>query len=215
MNWEEFIKQELNEDYMKSLSKFITNERLTKKIYPAKENVFNVFKQSFENIKVVIIGQDPYPNEGEAHGYAFSTLNELKTPKSLQIIQKAIEKDIYNGLNVNSRNNLEYLVNQGVFLLNRILTVENKKPLSHKNIGWEIFTNKVIQELDKHKNNLVFLLFGKEAQIIKDLISERHYIIETEHPAASAYAGREWNFNDCFYRCNEFLKSQNLKEIEW
>ena len=215
MSWETFINKELNEDYMKSLSKFITNERLTKKIYPTKENVLNVFKQEFENIKVVIIAQDPYSNEGEAHGYAFSTLNELKTPKSLQIIQKAIEQDIYNGLKLDSKNNLEYLVNQGVFLLNKILTVENKKPLSHKNIGWETFTNKVIQELDKHKNNLVFLLFGKEAHIIKNLISERHYVIETEHPAASAYAGRQWVYNNCFSKCNEFLKSQNLKEIEW
>lgn len=151
----------------------------------------------------------PYFNPGEANGLSFSTGEELRVPPSLRIIFKAIEDTIYNGLKLDQSSDLSRWATQGVFLLNRILTVEKGKPLSHKDIGWEVFTLKTIECLNDSNNTICYLLMGKIAQAIEPFIDKRHIIFKTEHPAASAYANRAWNHEDVFNRINAYHK------IEW
>ena len=167
-------------------------------------------------IKSLYDNKLPYINKDEAHGLAFSIKDELlKAPPTLQKIAKSIEDSIYNQLNLSWNNNLTRWAEQGVFLLNKILTVEKGKSLSHSGIGWENFTKKTIQIIDMLLNNCVFLLFGKEAQSFCNELSDKHLIIKCEHPAASIYQKREWNYNDCWNQTNNYLIQHNKTPIIW
>jgi len=190
---------------------------LGKVIYPAQEDIFNVFKQPFDDIKVVILGQDPYHGFGQANGYAFAT-NEKKCPPSLRNILKEVEDDIYNGLNLEKDPNdftLKNWTNQGVFLLNTALTVEEGSPGSHIDL-WTKFTVEVMKILSEDKPGLIYMLWGKKAQLFKVFLNQKtSFILEAPHPSPLAGGG----FFGCkhFSRANEIINGLNGKEfiINW
>jgi uracil-DNA glycosylase len=222
-SWFDKIGYEFSMDYMNNLSTRIANERSKgKKIFPSTENIFNCFKYTnYENVKVVIVSQDPYYNEVNgkpvAHGLSFSSNDESYMPPSLKEIYDEIEEDIQFGLYLNRDPNLTYWTQQGVFLLNKVLTVEKGLPNSHKNWGWEIFTMKVIKLLSQHSNRLVFMLWGSHAQEFEKLIDkEYHLVLKAPHPVAHLYNSGV-NFRGCkhFSKCNNFLKENGYGEINW
>lgn len=211
-HWSNLLIEEFSKDYFIKLASTVSSERKYSTIYPKPDELFNVFNTDFIDVKVVILGQEPYFN-GEGHGLAFSSKEHC--PPSLKQMIEAIEDSIYNGMNLNYDTDLTYLAEQGVFLLNRILTVKKGIPSSHKNIGWEIFTNKVVECLNLHPYDIIYILAGKEAQAIMPIIDPRHHIIEVEHPAYASKQNRNWQFEDCFLRANHLLSLQNRKEIKW
>jgi len=183
-------------------------------IYPPKEQIFRALKLTpFENIKVVILGQDPYHGEGQANGLAFSVNKGIKVPPSLRNIYKELESD----LNIKSplHGDLTSWAKQGVLLLNSVLTVEKDNPGSHKNIGWEEYTDSLIKEISDKKKNIVFILWGKYAESKKSLIDEKkHFIISSPHP--SPFSARKGFFGSKpFSRTNSYLKIKGKKEIDW
>ena len=190
MTWKEIIKEEEQKEYYKSLIKFINDEYENKTIYPKKELIFNAFNLTpYENVKVVIIGQDPYHTPGYAMGLAFSVNDGIEIPKSLVNIYKELYNEL--GIIIPNSGNLSKWAQNGVLLLNRILTVEKGKPLAHKNKGWEEFTNNILIKLNEHNNKIVFLLFGNEAKQLSKLITNpNHLVLETSHPSPlGAYKG--------------------------
>jgi uracil-DNA glycosylase len=214
-SWGKLLSAEFQKDYFKELEKFLDIEFKTKTIYPPKENIFSAFNSSvFEKTKVIIIGQDPYHQTGQAHGLSFSVSENIKTPPSLKNIFKEIEEDL--GVSTQLHNsNLSPWASQGVLLLNSILTVEDSRPMSHQNHGWEIFTNKVIEILDSKKENLVFILWGKPAELkAKNVDPKRHLVLSAPHPSPlSSYRG----FFGCrhFSKCNEYLLRNGKNPIKW
>lgn len=212
MTWDDIIQEEEQKDYYIKLQEFIEEERKEKVIYPPEENVLKAFDLcEFENVKVLVLGQDPYHQKGQAMGLGFSVNEDMPLPKSLQNIYKELENDC--GIK-NTVGDLSYWGSQGVFLINTILTVEHGSPLSHKDKGWEKFTDEMISRLNKKHNFLIFVLWGKEAQRKKSMISKRHYIIESSHPSPlSAYRG--FTGSKPFSEINKVLKENNLKEIDW
>lgn len=205
-DWDIVLKEELKKDYFKKLMEKIKALYQTKTIYPEYTNIFKAFKEtSYANVRVVILGQDPYHGEGEANGLAFSVPNNTKTPPSL----KNIIKEINEEGKIRRNNDLTDLAQQGVFLLNTVLTVEKDKPLSHKKIGWEIFTDNVIKKLNE-KEKVIFVLLGKESQKKKILINKKHIIIETSHPSPlSVYRG--FSGSKIFNKINDNLE----QKINW
>lgn len=190
MNWLELLKEEQEKQYYQELSKFVHEEYLKKICLPKKENIFNAFNLTpLKNVKVVILGQDPYPTEGVAMGLAFSVSKETKIPKSLHNMFLEAKEDI--NFEYPKCGDLTNWAKNGVLLLNRILTVEKSKPLSHKNKGWEKLTLRVIEEINKQDRKIVYILLGNEAQKIKEYITNsKHLIIEAPHPSPlSAYHG--------------------------
>ena len=218
--WNEVLKEEFSKDYLKKLKKFILDEIEQEKIiYPPLPLIFNAFNLcEFENLKVVILGQDPYPKPNEAHGLSFSVPNEVKKiPRSLNIIYKELEDDLK--IPIAQTSDLTKWAQQGVLLLNATLTVEAKKKNSHKDIGWQIFTDKVIKIISEEKNNIIFLLWGSFAHKKADLIDDdRHYILKAPHPAASCYnPSPDVAFIGCkhFSKTNEILDNLGKKVIDW
>ncbi|MFV0379858.1 MAG: uracil-DNA glycosylase [Anaerorhabdus sp.] len=211
--WSEFLDKEKSKEYYIKLMKFIDDEYLKKKIYPKKKDIFNVFNTDFKSIKVVILGQDPYHQLNQAHGLAFSVGDNVKLPPSLKNIFKELNDDV--GCTICDGGNLEKWQKQGVFLLNTILTVEESKPLSHKGVGWEVLSDAVIKKLNDDNSPKAFILWGKNAQDKASLISNHnHLIVKGVHPSPLA-AYRGFFGSKPFSRVNEFLKKNNLKEIEW
>jgi uracil-DNA glycosylase len=211
--WLAIINNELKKEYFQKLDKFITLERQHKSIYPPLELVYSAFElTNFDDVKVVIIGQDPYHQSGVANGLSFSVNEQDKLPKSLANIFKELMSDL--GIK-NSNGDLRAWSKQGVFLLNTILTVEDGKAMSHKNMGWEVFTRTIIETLNKDNNPKVFLLWGNQAQKFSQLISNsRHLIISSSHPSPlSAYNG--FFGSKPFSKINKFLISNNLSAIKW
>ena len=193
---------------------FVKDEYEKKTIYPKKNEVFNAFRYTdFDNVKVVILGQDPYHGPNQAEGLSFSVSNEVLKPPSLQNIFKVLESDL--GIHFTKSNSLKPWAKQGVLLLNAVLTVEEHKPTSHKGRGWEIFTDDVIKILNEKEEPLVFILWGAYARSKKELITNpKHLIIESAHP--SPFSARNGFFGSKpFSRTNAFLKSNGLKEIDW
>lgn len=209
-NWK-ILDEEFKKDYYIQLNNFLEKEYKNKTIYPKKEDIFNAFKYfNFEDLKVVILGQDPYHEEGQAMGLSFSVPNDIKRPPSLNNIFKELESD----LNIKNENNdLTSWAKQGVLLLNTVLTVEQGLANSHKNKGWEIFTDNVIKYIDENKNNVVFILWGNNAREKKKII-KNNYIIESNHPSPLS-ACRGFFGSKPFSRTNEYLKSKNINEIIW
>ena len=213
-SWDKILNDEYNKEYFKNIIKLINKEYKEKVIFPLKSNILRSLKLTdYDNVKVVILGQDPYHGEGEANGLAFAVSNGIKLPPSLQNIYK----ELYDDLNIEKSNvgNLECWAKEGVLLLNSVLTVEKDKAASHKGIGWETFTDAIIKKINEKDTPVVFILWGNFARSKKSLITnKKHYIIESTHP--SPFSARNGFFGSKpFSKTNNFLKNNNIKEIDW
>jgi uracil-DNA glycosylase len=212
--WHELLKEEFEKDYFLKLTEFVKNEYQTKQIFPPGKLIFNAFEKCPPSkVKVVIIGQDPYHGIGQAMGFSFSVPEGIKTPPSLVNIRKEIRSDL--GIDSKVRNDLTFWADQGVLLLNSVLTVESGKAGSHSGKGWEIFTDEVIKKVSESKEKLVFILWGAYAQKKGNFINgNNHLIIKSAHPSPlSAYNG--FFGSKPFSQANEFLKVNGKKEILW
>lgn len=212
-SWDSILKEDFESENYQNLRKFLAQEYRTRVIYPDMHDIFNALKYTpYENVKAVILGQDPYHGAGQAHGMCFSVKPDVPAPPSLVNIFKEIETDI------GVKNKSSYLVpwaKQGVLLLNTVLTVREGQPNSHKGKGWEVLTDSIIRKLNARKEPIVFMLWGGNARSKKSLItSSQHLILECPHPSPlSAYAG----FFGCkhFSKCNAFLKAHGEEPIDW
>ena len=213
-DWDKVLNEEYQKEYFKDLKKFVESEYKTKTIYPLKENIFNAFKLTkYQDVKVVILGQDPYHEKGEAQGLAFSVPDNIKRPPSLKNIFKELENDLK--IQIPEHNSLIEWAKQGILMMNTVLTVEEHKANSHKNKGWEIFTDEVIKKINDKDTPVVFILWGNNARTKKNLITNKiHHIIESAHPSPlSAYHG--FFGSKPFSKTNDYLKKDGLKEINW
>jgi len=214
-SWKEVLKEEFSKVYFQQTATFVRAEKsLNKKIYPPGSLIFNAFyKTPFDKVKVVILGQDPYHNKGQAHGLSFSVPQGIPKPPSLVNIFKELQNDL--GIAPPTHGNLEKWAEQGVLLLNATLTVRENEPGSHSKIGWIDFTDAVIKKLSAEKSGIVFLLWGKFAQDKQVLIDEtKHYVLKAAHPSPfSADKG----FFGCghFSKTNDFLVKQGKEPIDW
>lgn len=211
--WDQILRGEYSKDYFIELVKFIRKEYKNKTIYPQPSDIFNALKlSSYENTKVIILGQDPYHGEGEAHGLSFSVENGTKLPPSLINIFKELRNDLSI---TRTEGNLEDWAQQGVLLLNTVLTVEKDKANSHKNKGWELFTDAIIEKLAQKETALVFILWGNNAKAKKVLItSPKHLVLESSHPSPfSCRYGFEGS--KPFSKANKYLIKNNQKPIKW
>jgi len=211
-NWANRLKEEFEKDYFINLNLFLEDAYKNNIIYPEKSHIFNALNLTpFEEVKVVILGQDPYHGINQAHGLSFSVLDGEKLPPSL----KNIYKELYEDLKISKiTGNLEDWAKQGVLLLNDVLTVEQGKARSHRKKGWEDFTKAVILELNQSNHPIVFILWGNDAIKKEAIIDDKHIIIKGPHPSPlSAYRG--FFGSRCFSQCNKHLKENNLKEINW
>lgn len=214
-SWKEKLLEEFNKDYMRSLSEFLRSEKLKNKIiFPPGNKIFNAFNLTkFEDVKVVILGQDPYHGHNQAHGLSFSVEEGIRPPPSLKNIFKELESDM--GIKQPEHGNLERWCNEGVLLLNSILTVEKSKPASHANMGWEQFTDKILSVLNDLKRNVVFILWGKKAQEKGHFLDKnRHLILKSAHPSPYS-ANNGFLGSKPFSKTNHYLNSNNIKEIDW
>ena len=213
-DWKEILNLEFQKEYYKELDKFIKNEYKTKVIFPIKEEIFNAFELcSFSNTKVIILGQDPYHNFNQAHGLAFSVLKGNKIPPSLRNIYQELERDL--GYLPPSHGDLTSWAEEGVLLLNTILTVKHNSPLSHKGRGWEIFTDNIIKELNKDNRPKVFVLWGNNAIAKRMLITnENHQILTSSHPSPLS-ARHSFIGSKVFSKINAFLKKTKQIEISF
>ena len=212
-SWKPFLKTEFEKPYFKELSKFLHEAYETKTIFPKKSLVFSAFTTDLNEVKVVILGQDPYHTPGAAEGLAFSVPSNQPIPPSLINIYKEIDSDI--GRHTNPTGSLRNWQKQGVLLLNTVLTVEAHKPKSHSGKGWEIFTTEVIKYLNETRPHLVFILWGRDARNKKVLIdTNKHLVLESPHPSPlSAHGG--FFGSKPFSKCNAFLNENGMQEIVW
>ena len=212
MNWKEFLEKESQEDYFKSIFLYLKDRQANgAQIFPEKKNIFRLFKESNGVYpRVVILGQDPYPTKGDANGIAFSVNRSENLPRSLKNIFEEIKRE-YGFLNVSG--DLSSWVRQGVFLLNTRLTVEEGKPMSHANIGYDILTGRVLKAIVNENPDVIFMLFGKEAEKYKEYAKEENRLI-TSHPSPLA-AHRGFLGSNIFKRANARLLEQGNDEIDW
>ena len=217
-SWAEFLSDEFNKTYFKELTRYIKERKASGAIiYPRGQDIFRAFNSCpLSQLKVVILGQDPYHGPGEAHGLCFSVPAGIRIPPSLRNIYKELETN----LNVDrpKSGDLSSWAKQGVFMLNAILTVEHKSPASHKGKGWEQFTDNVIQRISSHLDHVVFILWGGFARSKKALIDgSKHLILEAPHPAAELYAGGKAGFfgSKPFSKANSYLIQHNKNAIDW
>ena len=213
-SWHTQLEKEFEKQYFKDLTDFVRKEYQTKRIYPPGSLIFNAFNVCpFSNVKVVLLGQDPYHGPNQAHALCFAVNDKIPLPPSLQNIYKEIESDL--NIKTYTTGNLERWAKQGVFLLNATLTVQSGMAGSHQGKGWETFTDAVIKILSQEKEHLVFLLWGSYAQQKASLIDEhKHLVLKAVHPSPlSAYRG----FFGCrhFSKTNEYLRLNGLSEIDW
>ena len=213
-DWKRLLDDEINKDYYIKLLEWVKNEYRYKHIFPKREDVFNALVfTSYENTKTVILGQDPYPNIGQGMGLSFSVNIGVPLPKSLQNIFTELQSDL--GYKIPKHGSLQKWAKQGVLLLNTSLTVEEKKPNSHQNKGWEIFTDKIISLVNAKTDPVAFILWGNNARSKKKLITNPHHlIIESAHPSPLS-ASRGFFGSKPFSRVNAFLSSKNRKPIDW
>ena len=215
MTWKDIIENEQQKDYYQKLKEEIDKRYENSKVFPEKQNIFKAFSlTSLDNLKVVILGQDPYHGFGQAQGLSFSTPKEIKNPPSMMNILKEINDDL-GKKSVCEDGDLTPWAKDGVLLLNTILTVEEGLPKSHHNLGWEIFTDNIIKYISDNKENIIFILWGSPAISKSKLINKsKHHILSSPHPSPlSSYRG----FFGCkhFSKTNEILKSLGKKEIDW
>ena len=211
--WDVVLKDEFKKEYFKNLGIFVKNEYKTKTVFPEYENIFDALRfTDYDEVKVVILGQDPYHGLGEAHGLSFSVREGIKMPPSLL----NIFKELYSDLGIKrTKSDLTDWAKEGVLLLNSIMTVVKDTPLSHKNKGWEIFTDTVISKLNDREEPVIFLLWGSFARSKKELITNKqHKIIESVHPSPLS-ASRGFFGSKPFSKINNYLKNMNKEEIKW
>ena len=213
-SWFEQLEKEFEQPYFQAIRTFLVNEKAAgKTIYPPGGQIFNAFDSTpFEDVKVVIIGQDPYHGAGQAMGLSFSVPRTAAVPASLKNIYKELKTDL--GLDIPTHGDLSHWATQGVFLLNSMLSVEANLAASHKSIGWQTFTDAVIKKLSDERSGLVFMLWGNFAKAKRDLIdASKHHILEAAHP--SPLAGGAFFGSKHFSQANELLKTQGKSEIKW
>ena len=213
-SWDELLSNEYQKDYFKNLISFIKDEYKNKTIYPPENKIFNAFRYTdYDKVKVVILGQDPYHGPNQAEGLSFSVSDKVLKPPSLQNIFKELEDDL--GIPFPKSNSLIPWSKEGVLLLNAVLTVEEHKPTSHKEKGWETFTDDIIKILNNKETPIVFILWGEYARNKRSLITnKKHLVIESAHP--SPFSARNGFFGSKpFSKTNKFLKENGLTEINW
>ena len=213
-DWDDILAGEFEKPYFQKLEEFLRQERAQHTVYPPEESVFNALKySSYEKTKVVILGQDPYHEPNQAHGLCFSVKPDVEIPPSLVNIYQELHDDC--GCYIPNNGYLEKWAKQGVLLLNTVLTVRAHQANSHRGIGWELFTDAAIQVLNEQDRPIVFLLWGRPAQMKKSMLNNpKHLILEAPHPSPlSAYRG----FFGCrhFSRTNEFLRENGLEPVDW
>ncbi len=213
-SWKVVLEEEFNKPYFETLAAFLKEEKAKNTvIYPPGSLIFQAFNMTpFDRVKVVVLGQDPYHNPGEAMGLCFSVPKGIRIPPSLQNIYKELQNDA--GVSIPSHGDLSRWAENGVFLLNAMLTVEKNKPGSHQSIGWQLFTDRVIQLLSEKRQGLVFLLWGNFARKKAGLIdASRHLILEAAHPSPLAKGA----FFGCkhFSKANAYLQSQGKSPVDW
>lgn len=212
-SWKEALMGEFEKPYWNTLTTFVREEYLSKKIYPPPANVFQAFELCpFDNVRVVIVGQDPYHGQGQANGLSFAVNEGVTIPPSLKNIFKEIKADL--GVDPLPSGDLSRWAEQGVLLLNSVLTVVASTPTSHKGKGWELFTDAVIQALNARKKNVVYMLWGRYAQEKGGVVdTDNNLVLTSGHPSpfsASLFFG-----NHHFGRCNEYLKAYGMESIDW
>ena len=208
------IEEESQKEYYKILQDFVESEYRTKTIFPEKDNIYAAFKYTpYDKVKVVILGQDPYHGEGEAHGLSFSVCPGIKIPPSLKNIYKELNSEL--GCYIPNNGYLTKWAEQGVLLLNSVLTVQKDTPASHRGRGWEIFTDKIITEIDQKKEPVVFMLWGNFAKSKEALLKNpKHLVLQSAHP--SPFSARNGFFgNNHFIKANEYLIENGLSPIDW
>ena len=213
-SWDILLKDEFEKPYYLNLRKFLAQEYKTQTIYPHMNDIFNALKYTdYQNVKVVILGQDPYHQPNQAHGLCFSVKKGVNPPPSLQNMYKEIHAEY--GYPIPDHGELTYWAEQGVLMLNTVLTVRESQPNSHKGMGWEIFTDDIISLLNQRPEPMVFLLWGANARAKTKLITNpAHLVLTSAHPSPlSAYNG--FFGNNHFKKANEFLKQNGMKEIDW
>jgi uracil-DNA glycosylase len=214
-SWKRALESEFSKPYFLKLAEFVKSEYLSATVYPPPKFIFRAFELTpFDQVKVVILGQDPYHGQGQANGLSFAVSQGIKFPPSLQNIYKEIVTDLGRPTTVTG-GDLESWAKQGVLLLNATLTVKASSPGSHQNMGWELFTDAVIKTLSDQKDHLVFILWGNYAQKKGAVIDEsKHLVIKSPHPSPfSAYSG--FFGSKPFSKCNTYLKQHNLEPINW
>jgi len=213
-SWKEKLNGEFNKPYFLQLTEFVRNEYKTQTVYPPAREIFNAFDCcDFDQVKVVIIGQDPYHGVGQANGLCFSVRADVKMPPSLVNIFKEIQSDLGKPFPPNG--DLERWAKQGVLLLNATLTVRASSPGSHQNKGWEEFTDAVIREVSEKKNNIVFLLWGAYAQKKGQIIDRsKHLVLASAHPSPFSVHNGFFG-NKHFSKTNEYLQSKGITPIDW
>ena len=212
--WDEILKEEYQKDYFKKIVLYINQAYKERPIFPPKSHILRALSLTdYDDVKVVILGQDPYHGVGEANGLCFAVNNGIKLPPSLQNIYKELNSDL--GIEIANTGDLTCWAKEGVLLLNSVLTVEKDKPASHKNLGWETFTDEIINKVNKKDTPVVFILWGNFAKTKKRLITNpKHLVIESSHPSPfSCHYG--FFGSRPFSRTNEFLKKNNIKEIDF
>ena len=212
-DWDEVLKDEFKKDYMVELNRFLEDEYSNYEIFPEKKDVFNALKiTSYKDVKVVILGQDPYHGKGQANGLSFSVNDEIDLPPSLKNIFKEINLEL--GIDNEKNGNLEKWARQGVLLLNTVLTVRAGQPNSHRNKGWEILTDTIIKKLNERDEKIVFMLWGKPSEKKSSLIGKKHVVLKSSHPSPlSAYRG----FLGCghFKEANKIIREEYGIELDW
>ncbi len=213
-DWAGLLQDEFEKPYFNELGSFLEKEYETETIYPAKENIYNALHlTSFKDTKVVILGQDPYHGPNQAHGLSFSVQPEVTPPPSVKNIYKELQSDL--GCKIPNNGYLVKWAEQGVLLLNTVLTVREGKPNSHKGKGWETFTDEVIKTLNEREKPVVFMLWGKKAQAKEEFITaEHHYIIESAHPSPFS-AKRGFFGSKPFSKANQFLENIGSEPLDW
>ncbi|MBR5245954.1 MAG: uracil-DNA glycosylase [Clostridia bacterium] len=213
-SWDILLKDEFQKPYYLNLRKFLVQEYKSQTIYPNMNDIFNALKYTdYKDVKVVILGQDPYHQPNQAHGLCFSVKKGVNPPPSLQNMYKEIYAEY--GFPIPDHGELTYWAEQGVLMMNTVLTVRESQPNSHKGMGWEIFTDNVISLLNQRPEPMVFLLWGANARAKKKIITNpNHLVLESAHPSPlSAYNG--FFGNGHFKKANDFLRQNNMAEIDW
>lgn len=213
-DWAEYLEEEFNKEYYLKLRAALIKEYEQDSIYPDMHDIFNALNYTaYKDVKVVILGQDPYHGEGQAHGLSFSVKPGVRIPPSLLNIYKELKEDL--GYDIPNHGYLKDWAKQGVLLLNTTLTVRKSQPDSHRKIGWSYFTDKVIQVLNEREKPIVFILWGNHARAYKNFITnDQHYIIESPHPSPFS-ANRGFFGSKPFSRANKFLKGNKIEAIDW
>lgn len=212
--WDELYYRELPKPYMQALFRFLQDEYAHKTIYPPKNEVFTALRLTpLDQVKVVILGQDPYHGPNQAHGLAFSVNPQCPLPPSLKNIYKELEDEYQTP--ISRSGDLRDWARQGVLLLNPIMSVEAGRPLSHQNKGWETFTNEILKKLNEENRPIVFILWGNKARSAKRLLNNpNHLVLESAHPSPLS-ASRGFFGSNCFQKANAFLEAHGVQPIDW